>query len=1103
MKNKLAKAGIKFLAVSSIIIAVWLVCFVLASIDYSSTSPADGANISIKSFTISVNVTEDNLVNVTFDLYNSTNDLINESLGSLPELSYIYSAGSKLYISPIDNSVSIKWSPTNNITGIQDNTNGSANTVALVNYYGEGDYAASICSNLTYGGYSDWYLPAKDQLSTMSDQKNNVTNATAFTPFAAQVYWSSTEYSVLNPEVQAWSVSFDNGGVWNDPKSNNRYVRCVRDYTDGAGTGNGIYSQTYYNLSDGTYFYNVTSTNSSNDKNSTATRSITIDTTRFMPFTSTWDTTLTETGSSNSTTISLPLESTGTYNFTVDWGDGNQNNVTNGTSIFSNHTYATAGLYQINISGTIIGFIFNNTGDKSKIIDIGQWGDLNLGNSGMYFYGCSNLTISATDILNISGTTYMRSAFNGASSLTSIPNMSNWDMSNVTDISAMFFRAFVFNQNLSSWNTSSVTVISSIFSYAWAFNGNISSWDVSKVTDMSSMFFAATAFNQPIGSWDTHNVTTMESMFVNAAAFNQNISGWNVSSVTNMYNMFFGATAFNQPIGNWDTHNVTTMLATFYGATAFNQNISGWNTSSVTIMNSMFYQASSFNQPIGNWDTHNVTNMRAMFNGATAFNQNLSSWNVSNVTIATDMFKSVTLSTANYDSLLIGWASLPSLRNNTVFSGGNSKYSSAAIAARTSFNTLYNWTITDGGLDDTTPPHFTTIPAATNINYTQGFGVDFDATDDIIFGYYKINWTTLFTINQSGFLKNSTVLPAGTYYINVTINDTVNNKNSTIYQVVVNKANSQTSLIFDKTSPQEYNASITPICVLLTGTGSVSLTNGTNGTAETLGAGSWNLNCSYAGNVNYTASSNSSTFVINKNSTYLLSISGTTPISHGATTDVVGSNCPSQLNCSLSPANAVFAAGTQTFNYSTAGNANYSAGSITKDIVTQAAVSSSSGGSVISATEPEISAGYTNSFYSSGILIFRNLGERHTMIVLKIRNQSVDLKFSSTPIKVTMALGEEKKLDLNADNVNDILVKVIDLTTNKVTITLKTINESVSAPSVITLTGENKTSTGITPSTGEKIADTIKSTSNTMWIIIAVLIIIIALIVYFVMRKKK
>jgi surface protein len=94
----------------------------------------------------------------------------------------------------------------------------------------------------------------------------------------------------------------------------------------------------------------------------------------------------------------------------------------------------------------------------------------------------------------------------------------------------------------------------------------------------------------------------------------------------------------------------------FTWATAFNQNIGSWNVSGVYDINNMFEGCASFNQDIGSWNLSKVINMKEMFSNATAFNQDLGSWNVTSVTNMTDMFAEVTLSTANYDNILIGWA---------------------------------------------------------------------------------------------------------------------------------------------------------------------------------------------------------------------------------------------------------------------------------------------------------------------------------------------------------------------------------------------------------------------------------------------------------------
>jgi hypothetical protein len=153
-------------------------------------------------------------------------------------------------------------------------------------------------------------------------------------------------------------------------------------------------------------------------------------------FISTWDTTQITGFSSLSNQVKLPLYSGGTYNFNVNWGDGTSNTITTWNQAEVTHTYAATGIYTINITGTINGFRFNAGGDKLKILDIQQWGNLKIGNLNSYFCGCENLNVTATDAPNLEETTNFNwmftycNAFNG--------KIGHWDVSHAVNMMERF-----------------------------------------------------------------------------------------------------------------------------------------------------------------------------------------------------------------------------------------------------------------------------------------------------------------------------------------------------------------------------------------------------------------------------------------------------------------------------------------------------------------------------------------------------------------------------------------------------------------------------------------------------------------------------------------
>ncbi len=260
-------------------------------------------------------------------------------------------------------------------------------------------------------------------------------------------------------------------------------------------------------------------------------------------FVFTIDTENTSSGSSLNTQFMMPLVSGGSYNATVNWGDGSSDTITSYNQQEVTHTYTSAGQYEISIEGTLQGWQFNNAGDRLKMLDVKQWGVLDLSTSAA-FYGCTNLDASATDAPTVSSNTF----------------------------SSMFRDCTNFNGAIGNWNISTVLILSNCFYNCSTFNNSINNWNVSNVTFISGMFFGATSFDQDLNSWDTSNFLDMSYMFYNCSQFNGDIYSWDTSSVTNMQYMLYNCDLFDQSLAAWNIENVTNF-------SSFMQNASGLSTS--------------------------------------------------------------------------------------------------------------------------------------------------------------------------------------------------------------------------------------------------------------------------------------------------------------------------------------------------------------------------------------------------------------------------------------------------------------------------------------------------------------------------------------------
>ena len=204
------------------------------------------------------------------------------------------------------------------------------------------------------------------------------------------------------------------------------------------------------------------------------------------------------------------------------------------------------------------------------------------------------------------------------------------------------------------------------------FTLDVSNFDTSNVTDMSGMFgYVAdggnnTVFTLDVSNFDTSNVTNMNMMFIQTAtdstAITLDVSNFDTSNVTDM-GWMFSCIGYNNPnftldVSNFDTSNVTNMNnmfnATGYNSTVFTLDVSNFDTSNVTDMGSMFSstgrKSTVFTLDVSNFDTSNVTNMNNMFNAAgynsTKFNTSITIKNP-NTTSYDYMFENVATKTGS------------------------------------------------------------------------------------------------------------------------------------------------------------------------------------------------------------------------------------------------------------------------------------------------------------------------------------------------------------------------------------------------------------------------------------------------------------------------
>ena len=143
---------------------------------------------------------------------------------------YVTNAGLHgLEVAPADQSSSAAWGCyVNNfyipVPGAQGTAvgTGAANTAAIIAACSETYTAAKIADAYALNGYTDWFLPSKDELNLLSRAYLGVGG------FTDDYYWSSTEDN--SNDHRAWVQGFPSNGRGAIEKDRKSRVRVIRAF---------------------------------------------------------------------------------------------------------------------------------------------------------------------------------------------------------------------------------------------------------------------------------------------------------------------------------------------------------------------------------------------------------------------------------------------------------------------------------------------------------------------------------------------------------------------------------------------------------------------------------------------------------------------------------------------------------------------------------------------------------------------------------------------------------------------------------------------------------------------------------------------------------
>lgn len=135
-----------------------------------------------------------------------------------------------LLVAPTDlTTETIAWGPMDLVTGTGNAFGtGLANTATAATTIGSGNYATILCNDLTLNGSSDWYLPSRDEMEKIWNNRA-LLGAAGFNTGQYSYYVTSSEFPSA-PESWVYVYDFSGGAPGVVPKLAAHRARAVRSF---------------------------------------------------------------------------------------------------------------------------------------------------------------------------------------------------------------------------------------------------------------------------------------------------------------------------------------------------------------------------------------------------------------------------------------------------------------------------------------------------------------------------------------------------------------------------------------------------------------------------------------------------------------------------------------------------------------------------------------------------------------------------------------------------------------------------------------------------------------------------------------------------------